>query len=309
MLVEQKAGRQEIFPSPYFGKTAVLTTKHGKLQAIGLPLKAGIGLGITTTTDIDTDQLGTFTGEVERAGTPLETAIRKARLGMERTGCRLGIATEGSFGPHPYIPFVPGHQEFIVFIDDNLGTEVREQILSTETNFSHAAGSSIDELEDFFKRSRFPSHGLIVRPNAGDSIKDKLTRLTRAKSGATTVKGIDTFAQLHAAIESARRKSADGLAHIETDMRAHMNPLRQRVLRTLAIKLARRLRRLCSQCSCPGFGITGVEGSLSCCECGYPSEAPAREIHSCPKCEYKESIPRQDGLRHVDPRHCQHCNP
>lgn len=300
---------QGVLSGPYVGQGAVLTTKHGKLRAIALPLRAGIGLQITTTTDIDTDQLGTFTGEVERTGTPREAAIQKARLGMKGTGCRLGIATEGSFGPHPFIPFVPGHQELIVFVDDDLGIEVSEQILLTETNFSHVVTSSIDEIENFLSRSKFPSHGLIVRPNAGDNIKDKLVRLIRANSQPTLIKGIDTLAQLHAAIETAKKQSKDSLAHIETDMRAHMNPLRQRVLRKLAIKLARRLRRTCSQCACPGFGITGVEGRLPCSDCDYPSEAPAREIHSCPKCEYKESIPRQDGVRHVDPTYCHRCNP
>ncbi|MBY0546949.1 MAG: hypothetical protein K2W95_06630 [Candidatus Obscuribacterales bacterium] len=300
-VVEGSGGDKELSARPYLGKTAVLTTKHGKLNAIALPVKAGIELRIATTTDIDTDQLGTFAGEVERLGTPLATAIQKARLGMERTGCTLGLATEGSFGPHPFIPFLAGHQEVIVFIDDNFGTEVSESIFSTQTNFSHALASSIGELADFLKRCRFPSHGLIVRPNAEIQSQEGY--------GATIVKGIETWAQLEAAIDTAKKKSTDGLARIETDMRAHMNPLRQRIIRKLAIKLTRRLMRHCSQCSCPGFGITGSEGRLSCSDCGSPSETPAREIHSCQKCKFKESILRQDGLRHLDPKDCQRCNP
>ena len=65
----------------YFGAQAVLTTKHEKAKAIALQLKAALGLKLETV-EVDTDVLGTFTGEIEREGTPKETAIKKARLGL-----------------------------------------------------------------------------------------------------------------------------------------------------------------------------------------------------------------------------------
>lgn len=260
---------------------------------------------------MDTDRLGTFTGEVERVGTPIETAIKKARLGMRGVGAKLGLANEGSFGPHPYIPFIPGCHEVIVFIDDELGIEIAESIVSAETNYAHIDAHSSDDISDFLQRAKFPAHGLIVRPNKTDqSLLSKAKQiLTGSSDGAAIYKEIQDKDTLLAAILSSQKLSEDGLAHIETDMRAHMNPTRLRVLRALGIKLARRLRSTCPECECPGFGLTGSEGALRCEECGYPSEAPAIEIHSCPKCQFQQKCARRDGITHVEAMYCSRCNP
>lgn len=296
--------------SRYSGRRVVLTTKHGKADALTLPLKAGLGL-VLDSVEVDTDLLGTFTGEIEREGTPLQTAVKKARLGMSHAGAKLGLANEGSFGPHPYIPFIPGCHEVIVFIDDDLGIEVTESIVSASTNFGHIDARSIEEVGEFLVRVKFPSHGLIVRPNKSSAnLVDKVSRMFTGKSSVATIrKGIRDKDALAVAIFSCKELSGDGLAHIETDMRAHMNPTRLRVLRTLGIKLARRLRSTCPDCECPGFGITGAEGALRCEECGYPSEAPALEIHTCQKCQFRQTHARKDGMTHVEAMYCQRCNP
>ena len=41
--------------------------------------------------NLDTDALGTFTGEIERKQSPRETVLIKARLGVEKTGESIGI--------------------------------------------------------------------------------------------------------------------------------------------------------------------------------------------------------------------------
>jgi hypothetical protein len=295
----------------YFGKKAVLTTKHEKLQSIARPLKSGLGLELVNSSGIDTDTLGTFTGEVERVGSPRETALKKARLGMDATGIQIGLASEGSFGPHPLCPFIAGTQEFMVFIDDKLGIEITEQIISTETNFCHAAAASIVELEDFLNKARFPSHALIVRPN--DHRPSPISRVRRIITGKQTdsliIKGIAGYEPLAEAIQKCRVQSSDGKAYIETDMRAHVNPTRQRVIRRLAIKLARRLQQICPQCECPGWGITGLSGSLPCGDCGIASEAHRYEDYSCAKCNHKVSRERRDGLIFVEAAECHRCNP
>lgn len=70
----------------YAGRCAVLATMHGKQAAIAPVLFDRLGLVVSTAPDLDTDQLGTFTGERPRAGTMRETAIAKAKLGMAATG-------------------------------------------------------------------------------------------------------------------------------------------------------------------------------------------------------------------------------
>lgn len=294
----------------YYGRSAVITTKHHKAEALALPLKAGLGLTLTTA-ELDTDLLGTFTGEVERSGTPLETAMKKARLGMESCGAKLGLANEGSFGPHPYIPFISGCHEVLVFIDDELGLEISESIVSSTTNFAHIDCRSLEEAEEFLARVKFPRHALIVRPNKSkENLFQKLSRSLTGKLADVPIrKGIQDREALLSAIALCKGISQDGLAHIETDMRAHMNPTRMRVLRALGVKLARRMRCACPACQFPGFGITGAEGSLSCEECGYPSEAPAFEIHSCANCRFKKTLRRNDGITNVEAMYCHRCNP
>ena len=72
--------------SVYAGRTAILATMHGKERAVAPALLETPGLTVTVAAGIDTDRLGTFTGEIDRPGDMLETARRKARLGMETTG-------------------------------------------------------------------------------------------------------------------------------------------------------------------------------------------------------------------------------
>jgi hypothetical protein len=52
-----------------------LTTKHEKARAIARPFRVGLGVEVLVPTGIDTDLLGTFTGEVERAGAPHDTGL------------------------------------------------------------------------------------------------------------------------------------------------------------------------------------------------------------------------------------------
>ena len=65
--------------SIYAGRRAVLTTMHGKEEAIRPPFETLLGLRIEGSEGIDTDSLGTFTGEIAREGSMLDIAIRKAR--------------------------------------------------------------------------------------------------------------------------------------------------------------------------------------------------------------------------------------
>lgn len=283
-------------PAPYRGRRAALATKHGKERAVALPMRAGLGLRVVVPGGVDTDLFGTFTGEIERVGHPKEVASRKARLGMERAGLPLGMASEGSFGPHPDVPFAAGNQEVLVFVDDGPGIEVCEQLLTFETNFAHEKASSLEELGNFLARSGFPSHGLVVRPDAPlepDAIR----------------KGIATEAELREAFGHSKALSENGLVHVETDMRAHLNPTRMRAIRRVTVKLARRLGERCPECSAPGWGVVDVAKGLPCSLCGFPTDFVREEVFGCSGCGHRRELPRRDGLARVGPEHCPLCNP
>jgi len=283
---------------------------HRKDEAIAPALMAALGLSVVNAPELDTDQLGTFAGEIPRRGNMLDTAIAKARMGMEAAGLPLGIASEGSFGPHPLIPFFPGGIELMVFIDDERGIVVHETLVADETNFSHRVVAPADAIDDFLKRVGFPTHGLIVRPSVEPSVGASVGASTPA--GAihhNIVKGITTRAALDAAIQLAARVSLDGKAHIETDMRAHMNPTRMRSLATLAEQLGQRLAEECTACGSPGWGRVSVIKGLRCEECGTPTEMVLTEVFGCVACAHREERPRRDGLTYASPAQCPICNP
>ena len=270
---------------------------HGKEQAISPRLEAELGLCVVVPTDLDTDTLGTFTGEIERPAGILETAVRKAKLGMEVTGLELGIASEGSYGPHPVVPFLPLGRELIVLVDDARGITVHERLLAESTNFAHTTAGSADEIGDFLDRTGFPDHALIVRPNA-TSVENLHLH-----------KGIRSPTDLEEAIGVCSRVSPDGKARVETDMRAHMNPTRMQAIEELTGKLAERLATPCPRCKSPGFGQVDAKSGLPCAACGAPTELLAIEVFGCPDCDYTERRARADGVTSADPGQCPFCNP
>jgi hypothetical protein len=281
---------------PYAGRRAILATMHRKEEVIAPALLSGVGLLVAQTPGLDTDQLGTFSGEMPRQGTMFEVAVRKARLGMNVTGLPLGIASEGTFGPHPAIPFMPAGMELMVFIDDDRKVVVSESLIVEATNFEHLVVASGDAFEAFLERIGFPAHGVIVRPNKGRSIE-------------ALTKGIAALATLDRAIIQAASHSPDGKARIETDMRAHFNPTRMKSLAALAERLGRRLATLCPACDAPGFGRTGSRLGLPCEDCCTPTQMIAAEVFSCQSCNQREERLRSDTLLKAPARYCPECNP
>ena len=222
--------------------------------------------------------------------------MRKARLGMSATGLRLGVASEGTFGPHPVVPFMPAGMEFLVFVDDDRKIIITESAVSEATNFDHLVVVPFTSIEMFLERIGFPAHGLIVRPNAGALV-------------AALRKGISSKYELDRAIINAASTSPDGKARLDTDMRAHFNPTRMNSLAALAQRLGRRLATLCSACGNPGLGRTETRHGLPCEDCDAPTQMIAAEIFSCPSCDFQEYQARFDGLLKAPVRYCPECNP
>lgn len=144
-----------------------VATKHGKERLLGRTFRLAPGATISTPPGIDTDTLSTFTGEVERIGTPREVAIRKARWGLSITAEALGLASEGSFGPHPQIPWVAADHELLAFVDEERGMEVVESVFRERTNYTHCKARQVNGLNEFLCQAQLPAHALIVRPNDG----------------------------------------------------------------------------------------------------------------------------------------------
>lgn len=283
---------------PYQGETAVLATMHGKEAAIGPVFAKHFQIQLQIPQQLDTDQLGTFSGEVERTMPALETLRLKVQKAIDLTGIPLGIGTEGSFGPDPLLPFVARHHEIMLWRDEVRGFEWVEQMITNRTNYEQLViGDSDADLESYLERVQFPAHRLIVMPNQS------------AERHGQIFKGVSEMAVLLERVAECRRASADGKAQLQTDMRAMMNPTRMAVIGQLAERLATRLRNLCRRCGCPGWGLVDVVRGAPCAWCGRATRQVLDEVYGCPKCEARESVPRADGQRSAPPDICEWCNP
>ncbi|MFM7327874.1 MAG: DUF6671 family protein [Bacteroidota bacterium] len=275
------------------GRKLLVASMHGKERAIAPMLEAQLGIICITEPDLDTDRYGTFTGEVERKGSPLQTVRIKCLEAMNHTGFDLGIATEATFGPHPQLGLIPSHHEIMLLMDTRLGLEIRVSMLTTETNFASRIISSEEELMAFARSVGFPAHGLILRTIYG--------------SGKKIKKGITNAAELSAAYRLL--SLTGGTLQAETDMRAHMNPTRMSMIRSLTGKLLYKMISECLSCATPGFGEEELIPGLPCRACGQPTRSPLSRKTSCSRCgnSVTESFP--DGRTHEEPGACQYCNP
>jgi len=275
------------------GRNLLVATKHEKEIVIAPILERELGVKCIVSQNFDTDELGTFSGEVERRDDPVTTARNKCLMAMELFNCDLAIASEGSFSPHPVIFFAPADDEIIIFIDKLNGLEILARELSTETNFNASEVKTKKELYDFAKIVKFPSHGLII--------KNEKTNFT------DIVKGITDYDHLNSTFN--RFISDYGKAFIETDMRALYNPTRMKVIEQACIKLAEKINSICPGCNAPGFGITDAKQGLPCELCNFPTRATLSYIYTCQKCSYTMEEKYPNNKLKEDPMYCDFCNP
>jgi hypothetical protein len=275
------------------GRNLIIATKHEKEKVIAPILEQELGVKCFVAAGLDTDELGTFTGEVERKNDPITTARNKCLMAMELANCDLAVASEGSFGAHPTIYFVHADDEFLLFIDKKNNLEIIVRELSTETNFNGSEIKTEKELQEFAANSNFPSHGLILRKS-----KEDFTDI---------VKGITNQEHLNNTFKDFMSKY--GQAFIETDMRAMYNPMRMEVIRKAALKLANKINTACPNCDIPGFGITGAKQGLPCKLCNFPTRTTLSYIYTCQKCNYKKEERYPKGKQTEEPMYCDICNP
>lgn len=281
--------------SIYAGETIVLTTKHSKTIAIAPAFKSCLSATVVECV-LDTDKLGTFSGEIARQGSPLDCVKIKCELGLNETNAFFGLASEGSFGPHPHVPLIPCDQEILHFIDRKRDFQLHLSILTEKTNYAMQELDSFAQLQIFCQKTLFPSHALIMRPNS----KENKTHI---------VKGINSTDMLETIFKELLKYSENGTVWVETDMRAHMNPTRMGVIQKLAEDLANRLARFCTKCKSPGWGRVQLEPGLECSWCGLATDLIKSELYGCTKCDHKERYPASHNLSKADPANCLFCNP
>lgn len=279
----------------YFeNKSFSVATKHKK-EIVFSNVFSQLGLSFVPAPEIDTDILGTFTGEVERKYSPLETAVHKAKLlAAKLNNVDFIIANEGTFGPHPYIPFVASDSEVIVLYDTKNENYFYIHDVSTETNFAEKEIVSFEQLHDFLEQVKFPSHALIVSAMSNNGVQH-------------FEKAIQDKTVLKEAINRLFALSKNGLVKVQTDMRAHLNPTRMNFIKQCTLKFVDELKNTCPKCDYPQFKIKRTERGLPCYNCNTPTQSINKYIYECVNCKYIEE--KRNEKEFEDPIYCEICNP
>ncbi len=275
------------------GRTLLVATMHGKEKVIAPIFEKELGLKCITPFNFNSDALGTFTGEIERKYDVLNIARKKCFIAMELNNCDMAISSEGSFGPHPAMYILPADDEILLFIDKKNDLEIVVRELSTRTNYNAKEIKSEKELKEFADAAKFPSHGLIIR-------KDK-------ENYNNIKKGIGDWQTLLNTYNHISKK--DGIAYVETDMRAMYNPTRMAVIEDASLKLANKIKSKCPNCRTPGFGITETKKGLPCRVCNFPTSSILYFVYNCLKCNFKKEELNSNSKVTEDPKNCYVCNP
>jgi hypothetical protein len=275
------------------GRNLLIATQHHKEKVIAPILENLLGVHCSLSQNFDTDELGTFSGEIERKEDPISTVRQKCLRAMELNKCDLAIASEGSFGPHPSFFSITADDEFLILLDKKNDLEILVRELSIETNFDAAEIRSEEELLAFAKKANFPSHALIL--------KDAPFNFTQI------IKGICSHEDLIKAWNILYSKNEK--AFVETDMRALFNPSRMRVIEKATHQLAEKANSCCPNCGVPGFGVASTIPGLPCELCNYPTRSILAYVYKCEKCSFSQEQIYPKGKTTEDAMHCDLCNP
>lgn len=274
----------------------LIVTQHQKQLAFAAPLQEHLKVSIKVSTKVNTDEFGTFSGEIERVGSPIEVAVRKCKAGLKAHGLDLGVASEGSYGPDPLTGFLPMAQETVVLVDLKNRLEFSETLNSFHTNFQTTLLSDGQALKCFAETVGFPTQGIMLHA-------------MRHGERLVTLKDFNDFKTLDEAFDHLQGLDEATAVRADTDMRAHRNPVRMRLLQELVHRFIATLKRTCPQCATPGFKAVEWVKGLPCEVCRMPTASTLYQVMSCVKCLHQEQVYHPKGVTYEDAAYCDFCNP
>jgi hypothetical protein len=278
------------------GRTAVLATMHHKERVIAPLLGRFLGLQVQVPPGFDSDPFGTFSRDVARTGSALEAARAKIAAGFAQLPeARVGLASEGSFGPHPELPFISMGLELVLLVDRDSGLELAGWHGAPAPYAIGKRITSLAELRAFAARAGFPVQGLVVM-----GVADGQPAPARA-----LFKQLDTRDALEACVGALLAEH--GEAWVETDLRAHRCPRRMRRIARASLALVRAWRSRCPACGQPGFVPGEAVRGLPCAWCLAPTALARGHRQQCRHCGHETLRPVRRML--ADPAHCDRCNP
>jgi hypothetical protein len=270
-----------------------IATMHGKEKVISPLLEQYFNASCYTVEGLNTDVLGTFTGEIERVDSPINTLRKKCLMALEKSNHEIVIGSEGSFGAHPIIGFARANEELVMLIDIKNNIEIVGSSLSLQTNFNGVNVVSLAEAIEFSKLSLFPSHALIIR--------------NKERGSELIYKGITQMIDFKERVTDALHRYRS--IWIETDMRAHLNPSRLAVIKEATADLINKMKSNCPSCAVPGFWIAEVNKGLPCSLCKLPTNSTLSHQYICVHCNFEQEQLFPNDRKEEDPMFCNFCNP
>lgn len=274
------------------GRKIAIATMHKKDEVMSPLLSKAFNIDLVVPS-INTDCLGTFSGEIERKGSLIETARKKCDMAMNVSVCDIAVSSEGSFGIHPALFFTHANEELVLLVDRKNNYEFFGKAITTETNFAGSLIKSKEEAVAFTRKIGFPEHAVILKD--------------REKNFKIAKKGICSEAELEYALQEMFRNHCE--VWIETDMRAMYNPTRMKAIKKATENLIEKLNSICPECHFPGFWIVEKKSGLLCQNCNLPTKSIQSHIYTCKKCTFSEIKQFPDGILYEDPMYCDFCNP
>lgn len=264
--------------SPFkLNQTISFLTKHEKQKIVAPVLKHSLDVNVEHTSAFDTDTLGTFDGSKERILTPVEAALKKAKLACELTNNSQGIGSEGSFFGHAGAFNL--NEEVMAFVDIEKNVEVIG-FAKAVSPLSPVTAHSANELNEHL--SVYDSEQCWIFESEGNIHKGKtLKQLLDIK--------------LNWPLE------------LQPDFRAMCCPSRQAVIKSATENLLERLSSLCPACGMVDFCADKSIQGLPCEICEQPTNAIQYQLASCKYCGFEKKL--NVVSTKADPYHCVYCNP
>jgi hypothetical protein len=243
--------------------------------------------------EVDTDLLGTFSGEIARSGTVRETLREKIALAQKiRKQDVYFLASEGSYIPHPQLGFLSIGVESLLFFDAQENIEIYCEFVDHHPVHDEKVLQTVTEAQEFLKQIGFPQQSVILHPE---------------KQLQPIFKGVSSFEEFESAFLQCLQ--IDQRVKVATDLRAMCSPRRRWALQKAAEKLVEYLQTDCPSCGFYGFGFWKSNEGLPCEDCEMPTRLVLDLIHRCLKCGFTENHKRPDGLFWAPVENCDYCNP
>ncbi len=282
----------------FYNRKALIVTKHNKEKVIAPILREALGLHISVAVKVDTDEFGTFSGEIERPDSQYNTAKLKILKAFELyPDAEIAIASEGAFNPHPDCAFIPLNTEIVLLIDRKNQLEISAKYLSLSVSVKEETVSTMEEAWAFIEILGFPENGVIIK--AGNNKNNK----------PYIFKDATTRSCLEAALLFFFDISVDGKITMQSDMRAHLNHVRMENIRLATVELLKIIQSVCTDCNTPGFDVKEVIKGLPCSLCNAPTRSTLSYIYECKKCKHQQEKLYPHGKKYEDAGLCDCCNP